>query len=79
MASEPLREVDNHANGEGEIAGYTVLHDKAGMARAIAVVDLDTGARTAAASLDPQVMQDLEISEGVGKRVRVIGASFEPV
>jgi len=79
VASEPLREVDNHANGEGEIAGYTVLHDKTGMARAIAVVDLDTGARTAAASLDPQVMQDLEISEGVGKRVRVTGASFEPV
>jgi acetyl-CoA C-acetyltransferase len=75
--AEPLIKVDDYATGEGEIAGCTVLYDKGERTRGIAVVTLDSGARTAAASLDPVVMQRLETHETVGARARVADGIFE--
>lgn len=77
LRAEPLIEVDDYAAGEGTIAGCTVLHDKGAPTRAIAVITLNTGARTAAASLDPAVMDRLETYESVGARVRVADGAFE--
>ena len=63
--------------GSGRIAGYTVLHEPNQPVRAIAVVDLDGGARALATSADPAVTGAFEGDrEFVGAPLAVGGESF---
>jgi acetyl-CoA C-acetyltransferase len=55
--------------GSGLIAGYSVVHDKAGPPRSIVVVDLDGGRRTVAASMDPAVAARMQAEEMCGAQI----------
>ena len=63
--------------GAGRIAGYTVLHEPDQPVRAIAVVDLDGGARALATSDDPAVTAAFESDrEFVGVELTLAGGRF---
>ncbi len=65
-------------SGPGRIAGYTVLHEPNQPVRAIAVVDLDDGARALATSADPAVTSTFEGDrEFVGAPLAVDGERFQ--
>ncbi len=64
--------------GHGRIAGYTVLHEPNQPVRAIAVVDVEDGARALATSTDPAVTAAFEGDrEFVGEMLAVHGESFQ--
>jgi acetyl-CoA C-acetyltransferase len=64
-------------SGPGRIAGYTVLHEPNQPVRAIAVADLDGGARALATSSDAAVIAAFEGDrEFVGAPLAVDGESF---
>lgn len=67
-------------SGPGRIAGYTVLHEPNQPVRAIAVVDLDDGARALATSADPAVTGAVESDrEFVGAPLAVASERFQLV
>jgi acetyl-CoA C-acetyltransferase len=61
--------------GEGVVVSYTVEYDRSGLpSRTIYLVDLDDGTRTIGNGKHPQQEADvITVTEGIGRRVRVIG------
>lgn len=62
-AATDEREVVTDYCGKGTVAGYTVLHNRAGRHRGVAVVELPDGRRTIAASEDPALMAAMEVRD----------------
>ncbi len=69
---EASRSVVDDVEGSGRVAGYTVLYMSDAPARTLAIVDLDGGARTLAASEDPELARHGVETELVGARVRAL-------
>jgi acetyl-CoA C-acetyltransferase len=58
--------------GEAEVETYTVLHDRTGeRERAIIALLTPDGARAWATSTDPSTLEELETSEGCGRKARL--------
>lgn len=73
---EPALPVDDQAAGPGTVVAATVLHAGGVPQRALAVLDLPSGRRTMAASLDPAVMASFVTDEPVGRAVEVADGTF---
>jgi acetyl-CoA C-acetyltransferase len=69
-------EVDPDATGHGIIAGYTVAHPRGQQPTVVALVDLADGRRAVANNADADVVADLMVHEGVGRRATVDGATL---
>jgi acetyl-CoA C-acetyltransferase len=70
-AVEPSRPVVDGVASAGTLAGYSVLYENGAPSRCVAVVDLDGGARTLAASDDRELAARGVDQELAGLRVRV--------
>ena len=62
--------------GMATIAGYTVLHGRAQVPRAVALVDTPSGQRVLTSSEDPMLIARLESEEYVGRLMRVDGTQL---
>ena len=58
-------------DGVGTIAGYTVLGERSGPARAVAVIDTADGGRTVATSVEAALLAAMQRDEHVGREVVV--------
>jgi acetyl-CoA C-acetyltransferase len=65
----PTRTVDPSATGVGRIAGCTVVPGSDGARTAVAVVDVDGGARTVATTSEPSSVAGLLADDPVGRAV----------
>lgn len=72
----PPREVVDDADGEGRIAGYTVLYRDRAPWRVAAVIDFADNRRTLAACDDAALVAAAEHDELCGRTVTVAGRSF---
>jgi acetyl-CoA C-acetyltransferase len=70
--AEAPRTLADAGEGEGTIAGYTVVREPKAPLRTVAIVDLDTGLRTLADSDDPDLAGEAMWRELAGLRVRVL-------
>jgi acetyl-CoA C-acetyltransferase len=70
------REVVPEYTGPGQVAGYTVLHNRDGAWRGVVVVDLPDGRRTIACTEDVAVMSAMENGEYCGAPVSVAQGWF---
>ena len=61
--------------GVGQIAGYTVIHERGGSARAIALLDTPEGRVLASSSAQP-ILASFESDDWVGRRVNVMEGGF---
>ena len=77
-ACEGVKEVDSHFAGAAVVAGYTVLHDKDQLPRALVLANTAAGTRTLAWSKDPAVAQRLQSSEFCGAAITVQDGVFAP-
>ena len=75
----PLKEVLPDYEGDGVIAGYTVLFHGDAPQRAIAVIDVAEGQRSVAFSDDENTMQAMMNDEFVGRSVNVASGRFVPI
>jgi acetyl-CoA C-acetyltransferase len=64
-------EVAMDFDGPGVVAGYTVLHEKGGAPKGVAVVDTADGRRAVAATLDPALIARMESEPFCGAPVSV--------
>jgi acetyl-CoA C-acetyltransferase len=71
-----LCEVVAEYNGEGVVAGYTVLYEGDQPSRAVAVLDISEGRRTVAYSQDESLIQAMLEEECCGKSVTVHDGQF---
>ena len=66
-------EVLDSWNGEGHIAGYTVLHGRGQTPKGVALVDVEGGRRAMATTEDAALVEVMQTEEMVGRRVRIDG------
>jgi acetyl-CoA C-acetyltransferase len=71
-AVDAPRNVVDDLEASGRVAGYTVVYESGAPARTLAILDLDDGARTLAASEDPELAQGSVEAELIGTRVRTL-------
>ncbi|MCR9105565.1 MAG: acetyl-CoA acetyltransferase [Gammaproteobacteria bacterium] len=71
-----VREVTAQYEGDGVIAGYTVLFQGMDPWRAVAVIDMPDGRRTVAYSEDAPLMQQMMVQEFCGEACAVAGGQF---
>jgi acetyl-CoA C-acetyltransferase len=64
------KEVVEMYDGDGVIAGYTVLHDRSAAPKGIVVADIDGGRRTVAVTHDEAMIGALQSKEHCGAAVR---------
>ena len=64
--------------GNGRVAGYTVVHERAAPPRALVLADTEAGTRTLAWSADAAVIGRLEQEEFCGAAVRLDAGTFSP-
>ena len=69
-------EVDPDAVGEGVVAGYTVAHPRTQGTAVVALVDMADGRRAIATSDDGDLVADVMVNEGVGRRASVDGPAL---
>ncbi len=77
-AATPLRELVADYEGDGVIAGYTVLYQGMDPWRAIAVFDLPDDKRTVCYSEDAAVIEGMMTREHCGLGFRLAGGQFFP-
>ena len=70
----PRREIRNGATGSARVAAYSVIHDRAGPEWGLAVCDLPEGDRCYARVDDPELLQEMEETEWVGRDVKLVDA-----
>lgn len=70
------REVLDTYTGPARVAGYTVLHDKAGAPRGIVVADVEPEQRVVVATDDPGVTRRMETEDFCGRIGEVSDAAF---
>ena len=75
-AKTKVCEVVEDYSGSGVIAAYTVLHDRAGPYRGVAIVDLPDGRRTIASSKDIVEMRNMETNDVCGLSVDIDQGHF---
>ena len=71
QAARALPVVENYS-GNGRIAGCTVLYARGEARKAVAIVDIDAGARALAVSQAEAVVAGMEREEWVGRYVRIV-------
>ncbi len=71
VAALPIKTLVEPAAGNARIAGYTVLYSGGEPSRAVAVCDLENGARTVVYSEDVELMGLAQSEECVGKNVSI--------
>ena len=76
-AATDLRELVAEYDGEGTVAGYTVLYQGMDPWRGVAVFDLPDGRRTCAFSEDSALMQRMMSEEFVGQACQLAGGQFQ--
>jgi acetyl-CoA C-acetyltransferase len=74
-AQQETKRVVHDYEGEGTIAGYTVIHEPDPI-RAIAVLDVANGNRTVAFSEDKGICLQMERQEFAGRTVRIASGRF---
>jgi acetyl-CoA C-acetyltransferase len=74
LSGQSARIVDDGQDGPATIAAYTVLHDKQSV-RALAICEFENGHRCYAHCTDPEVVQAMETSEWVGRKVTLLRGS----
>lgn len=74
-ATRPV--VDAH-EGNGRVAGYTVVHERDAAPRALVLADTDAGTRTLAWSSDAALVARMEQDEFCGAPLRLAAGIFEP-
>jgi acetyl-CoA C-acetyltransferase len=57
--------------GDGVVAGYTVLHDRGAAPRGVVIADIDGGRRTVGVTHDERLIAALETNEHCGSPVRM--------
>lgn len=62
----------------GRVAGYTVVHERDGLPRALVLADTDTGARTLAWSRDATLVARVAHEEFCGATIRLHAGTFAP-
>ena len=70
------KEVDPAFHGRAVVAGYTVLHDKGQLPRALVLADTEGGRRALAWSEDQALVQRMESSEFCGAAIAMQGELF---
>jgi acetyl-CoA C-acetyltransferase len=71
-AAEAPRTVVEDVEAAGHVAGYTVVYESDAPSRTLAILDLDGGDRTLAASDDPELARHGVAAELVGTRMRAL-------
>ena len=66
-----VREVLEDFSGEATVAGYTVLYGRGQVPKAVLLVDTAHGMRAMATSEDAAIIAFMEVSERVGRLVRI--------
>ncbi len=69
--ADGVREIESQANGPATIAAYSVLWNREGPVRALAICDLPNGARCYANAIDPELLAAMQREEWVGRSVKV--------
>ena len=67
----PALPVETVYEGPGTIAGYTVVNERKGAARGVAVIDVPGGRRTVATMTDERIVAAMMSEEFCGRQVRV--------
>lgn len=75
-AAASERPVDPDHRGTGTVAGYTVVHTKAGPEAGVVVADIEGDRRAVAMTTDPAVMSQMEAEEFVGRTVELDVETF---
>lgn len=77
-AQSPMVPVVGPCDCGGRVAGYTVVHERDGLSRALILADTDTSARTLAWSTDAALVARLAHEEFCGAAVRLHAGTFAP-
>jgi acetyl-CoA C-acetyltransferase len=76
IAATEVREVLPDYHGPATVAGYTVVYDRSGAHRGVAVVDLPDGKRSIASTDDPDLMSRMATTEFCGVALDVRAGLF---
>lgn len=70
-AASAERPVTLDFTGAGQVAGYTVVHDRGVPPKAIALIDTDLGTRALVTSQTPELVAAMQEDEWVGRHIQV--------
>jgi acetyl-CoA C-acetyltransferase len=70
-SSTPPHRIENNATGAATVAAYSVVHDRQGPTRAVAICNLPNETRCYATTTDPEIMQSMQNEEWVSRKVQL--------